>query len=46
MDVAFTRAQLQSLLGNVPNGTVVTLVMKARTTAGTGAIPIQGSISV
>jgi PKD repeat protein len=46
MDVAFTRAQLQSLLGNVPNGTVVTLVMKARTTAGTGAIPIQGSINV
>ena len=46
MDVAFTRAQLQSLLGNVANGTVVTLTMKARTTAGTGAIPIQGTISV
>ena len=46
MDVAFTRAALQTLLGNVPNGTVVTLVMDARTTAATGAIPIQGSISV
>jgi len=46
MDVSFTRTQLQSLLGNVPNGTVVTLVMNARTTAGTGGIPIQGSISV
>ncbi|HEU4764892.1 MAG TPA: PKD domain-containing protein [Candidatus Eisenbacteria bacterium] len=46
MDVAFTRGALQTLLGNVPNGTVVTLVMDARTTAATGAIPIQGSISV
>jgi PKD repeat protein len=46
MDVTFTRAQLQSLLGNLANGTVVTLTMKARTTVGTGAIPIQGSISV
>ena len=46
MDFAFTRPQLQSLLGNVPNGTTVTLVVTARTTAGTGAIPIQGQIAV
>jgi len=46
MDVAFTRAALLTLLGNVPNGTVVTLVMDARTTAATGGIPIQGSIQV
>jgi PKD repeat protein len=46
MDVAFTRGALQSLLGNVPNGTVVTLVMDARTTAATGGIPIRGTISV
>ena len=46
MNFSFTRAQLQSLLGNVPNGTVVTLVVDARTTVATGAIPIQGSVSV
>lgn len=46
MDVTFTRAQLQSLLGNLANGAPVTLTMKARTTVGTGAIPIQGSIAV
>ncbi|HEU4764891.1 MAG TPA: PKD domain-containing protein, partial [Candidatus Eisenbacteria bacterium] len=46
MDVSFSRAQLQSLLGNVPNGTVVTLVMTARTTVGTGAIPIYGTLQV
>lgn len=46
MDFSFTRAQLQSLLGNVPNGTVVTLVVTARTTAPAGAVPIQGQIAV
>jgi hypothetical protein len=46
MDVTFTRTQLQSLLGNVANGAMVTLTMTARTTQATGAIPIQGSITV
>lgn len=40
MTVTFTRAQLQSLLGNVPNGTVVELVMMANTTDG---IPIRAT---
>ena len=43
MDVAFARTALQTLLGNVPNGTTITLVMRAKTTASTGAIPIQAT---
>ena len=43
MTVAFTRAALRTLLGNVPNGTSVTLEMTARTTAATGSIPVEGS---
>lgn len=40
MDVAFTRAQLQTLLVGVHNGDTVTLIMVATTTSG---IPIQGT---
>jgi PKD repeat protein len=40
MTFAFTRAQLQSLLGNVPNGTTVTLMVTANTTVATGGLPI------
>jgi len=40
MDVAFTRAQLQTLLAGVPNGATVTLVMSAATTSG---LPVSGS---
>jgi hypothetical protein len=39
----FTRAALRTLLGNVPNNTVITLVMTAETFGGT---PVQGTISV
>ena len=46
MDVTFTRPQIQSLLGNVPNGTVITLQWSARTTVATGAIPIVASAQV
>lgn len=40
--VTFTRSAINSLLGNVPNGTTVTLVM----TATANGVPVQGSISV
>jgi len=43
MTVSFTRPELQSLLGNVPNGTTVELVLQAQTTSG---IPIRGTIMV
>src|SRR5512140_3506166 len=43
MDVTFTRSALFTLLGNVPTGTTVTLVMSARTTAATGRIPVQAT---
>jgi len=46
MDVAFTRVAMRTLLGNVPNGTTITLVMSARTTAATGSIPVQGQVNV
>ena len=46
IDVTFTRPQIQTLLGNVPNGTVITLQWSARTTAATGAIPIVASAQV
>ena len=46
MDVTFPRTSLATLLGNVPNGTTITLVMSARTTAATGAIPIFGTLQV
>ena len=43
MTVSFTRSELQSLLGNVPNGTTVELVLQAQTTSG---VPIRGTIMV
>ena len=43
MTVSFTRPELQSLLGNVPNGTTVELVLQAQTTSG---VPIRGTIMV
>ncbi|MGE5174779.1 MAG: PKD domain-containing protein [Hyphomicrobiales bacterium] len=46
LDVAFTRAQINDLLGNVPNGTVVTLNVFATTSAATGSIPVIGSVNV
>lgn len=46
MTVSFTRTELQTLLGNVPSGTTVTLLVSANTTAATGAIPITGSLAV
>ena len=46
LDVAFSRPDLEALLGNVPNNTVVTLVMTAHTTSGAGNLPIQGTIQV
>ena len=46
LDVVFSRADLALLLGNVPNNTIVTLVMTAKTTAAAGNLPIQGSMAV
>lgn len=40
--VTFSRASINALLGNVPNGTTVTLVM----TATANNVPVQGSMSV
>lgn len=41
--VSFTRASINQLLGNVPNNTVVTLVVTASTTAG---VPVRGTTTV
>jgi len=46
IDVLFSRASVSALLGNVPNNTVITVVLKARTTAGAGNLPVEGSMSV
>jgi PKD repeat protein len=40
-DVSVPRSQLRALLSNVPNGATVTLVMEARTTVGTGSVPVR-----
>jgi hypothetical protein len=40
--VTFSRSSINDLLGNVPNGTTVTLVM----TATANGVPVQGSLSV
>jgi len=45
LDVSVPRSQLHSLLSNVPNGTSVTLVMTAATTAATGSVPIRVTAS-
>lgn len=44
--VNFTDVALQSLLGNVPNNTTVTLILSARTNQASGSIPVEGSINV
>jgi len=41
LDVSFPRTQIRALLSNVPNGTTVTLVMEARTTAAAGNLPVR-----
>jgi hypothetical protein len=41
--VSFTRTSLTQLLGNVPNNTVITVVVTATTNAG---IPVRGTLSV
>ena len=46
MDVLFARSDVSALLGNVPNNTVITIVMTARTTAAKGNLPVQGQMSV
>jgi len=43
MVVTFTRASINSLLGNVPNNTIIELVVTATTTSG---VPVRGTISV
>ncbi len=43
LDVAFSRSDLHNLLSNVTNGTIVTLMITARTTAATGNLPVVGS---
>lgn len=44
LDFAFTRAQINALLGNTPNGTTVTLALSATTLSGN--IPVLGSVQV
>lgn len=46
LDMTFARADISALLGNVPNGTVVTLQMEALTTPSAGVIPVIGTIDV
>jgi PKD repeat protein len=48
LDVTVPRTQLKALLSNVPNGATVTLVMNARTTAGTGNLPVRvtGNVTI
>lgn len=46
LDMAFSRADLGLLLGNVPNNTVVTLNLTGLTTTAAGAVPIFGSVQV
>jgi hypothetical protein len=43
---SFTRTNLRTLLGNLSNNAVVTLVMTARTLPSAGSIPVQGQITV
>lgn len=43
LDVVFGRDDLFLLLGNVPNGTDVTLVMTAKTTGAAGNLPIRAT---
>lgn len=46
LDLSFSRADLGLLLGNVPNNTVVTLVLTGLTTQAAGAVPVQGTALV
>ena len=46
MDVLFARSDVGALLGNVPNNTTITVVMRARTTAAAGNLPVEGSMQV
>jgi hypothetical protein len=46
LDVIFSRDALNSLLGNVPNNTVVTLVMTAVTKPSAGTLPIRAEAQV
>lgn len=46
LDVIFGRDDLFNLLGNVPNNTVVTLVMTANTTLAAGGLPIRAEAPV
>jgi PKD repeat protein len=46
LDVIFGRDDLALLLGNVPNNTTITLVMKALTKASAGSLPIEASAPV
>ncbi|HEU4723731.1 MAG TPA: PKD domain-containing protein [Candidatus Eisenbacteria bacterium] len=41
--VTFTRSSINQLLGNVPNNTIITVVVTATTNSG---VPIRGTISV
>ena len=41
--VSFTRASINSLLGNVPNNTIIEIVITATTNSG---IPVRGTLSV
>jgi PKD repeat protein len=46
MDVFFSRSDLGLLLGNVPNNTIVTLVVTGFTTTAGGTLPLSGTAQV